>query len=85
MRGDFAQAVGVILRTWRQRAQLRQTQLAERAGVTQEAVSNYERGVREPRLLTALLLARALGVGVGELLEAAEKHQGRLDRCRRVG
>jgi len=33
------------LRDWRQKSGLTQHQLAERVGVTQAAVSNYERGV----------------------------------------
>ena len=43
-------------------------QLAGRAGVTQAAISNYERGTREPNVTGAMSLARALLVTLDELL-----------------
>ena len=48
-----------LLRSARRRARLTQTQLADRAGVTQSVISAYEAGRREPSLpmLTALIAA----------------------------
>src|SRR5262245_25483855 len=50
------------LKELREAAQWSQKQLAEAAGVSQKAVSNWEQGEREPGWLAVLALARALGV-----------------------
>ncbi|MEO6652699.1 MAG: helix-turn-helix transcriptional regulator [Ilumatobacteraceae bacterium] len=53
--------VGRLIRSSRERAGLSQTQLAERVGTTQSAVSRWERGHDEPRLTTLARLIRACG------------------------
>jgi transcriptional regulator with XRE-family HTH domain len=50
------------LRELRDRAGLTQKQLAERSGLSQNAVSQWESGIREPSWGAILALADALGV-----------------------
>lgn len=60
------------LRAARQRAGLTQAELATRAGTSQAAVSQYERGAKEPTLST---LARLLA-GAGSELRVGELGTG---------
>lgn len=53
---------GPRLRELREAAGLTHQQLAERAGVSVDGVSQWERGVREPGWGSVLSLAQALGV-----------------------
>lgn len=46
----------------REAAGLSQTELGKRAGITKQAVSHLERGIREPTWGTVQVLAQALGV-----------------------
>lgn len=48
---------------------LSQKQLAEKAGVTEAAISRYINGLREPRAITVAAIARALGVSVNDITE----------------
>ena len=50
-----------LLKQARHRAGLTQTQLGQRAGVTQSVISAYESGQRQPSLPTLLHLLRASG------------------------
>lgn len=43
-------------------------ELAEKAGVSKEAINGIERGIRDPRLFTAICLADALGVSLDFLV-----------------
>jgi DNA-binding XRE family transcriptional regulator len=52
-------------RRWTQR------ELAERAGISKEAIHVYERGRKCPHQSTLRLLAAALGVSADEILAAA--------------
>ena len=54
-----------------------QMQLAEACGVTSQAISNYEMGIREPNLKTLKKQADVLEVTVDELLED-EHDEGRI-------
>jgi transcriptional regulator with XRE-family HTH domain len=56
------------LRDARRKACASQDDLAERSGVDRSAISNYERGRREPNLRTIVKLARALEVEPASLL-----------------
>jgi predicted transcriptional regulator len=56
--------VAAALATARKRLGLSQTAVAQRAGVTQAAVSHIERGSLNPRLTTFLDLVRALELDV---------------------
>jgi len=61
------------LRKLREAAGLTQQGLADLAeGLHRTEVSLLERGGREPRLWTLVLLARALGVSVARLLRGVE-------------
>ena len=46
-------------------------QVADKAGISEAAISLYERGLRKPTILTAYKLAEALGVTVDELIRKA--------------
>lgn len=50
------------LRAVRERAPLTQTELAERSGVSRQAIVALERGYSEPQPRTTRALAKALGV-----------------------
>lgn len=58
---SFIDSAGSLVREARRRAGMTQTQLAERAGVTQSVVSAYEAGRREPSLPVLLRLIAATG------------------------
>ncbi|MBS1861756.1 MAG: helix-turn-helix transcriptional regulator [Actinobacteria bacterium] len=53
----------------RMRAGLSQERLARKAGLALDTVHKIEHGNRNPRLVTILLLARALDVTPGELID----------------
>ena len=53
----------------RKAARMTQSQLAERAGVSRQAISDIETGKHDPTISVALLLARALGVKVDNLFK----------------
>lgn len=50
--------------TGRTRLGISQAQLAERVGVSQQAVSKWEQGVTDPDLASVIVLARVLGMTV---------------------
>jgi DNA-binding XRE family transcriptional regulator len=58
----------VILQAARDAANLSQTELAEKSGLTQSHISKLERGALEPQLNTLFSLAGALGVSTADLL-----------------
>lgn len=60
---------GAFIRTLRLRKGLTQAQLANRLGVTDKAVSKWERGISFPDLFLFQKLADVFGISVGELLE----------------
>lgn len=45
-----------------------QRELAEKAGVTEQAMSRYVNGTRTPRLTTYAAMTQALGIGIDDLL-----------------
>ena len=57
----------------RQKANLRQKDVAERCYISIQAVSKWERGQSRPDLLMLDDLAAALGVEIKDLFEAEEK------------
>jgi transcriptional regulator with XRE-family HTH domain len=57
---------GERLRELREAAGVSQYALAKRSTVTAQAISRLEKAEREPNWLTVVLLARALGVAVGD-------------------
>ena len=64
--------VGEKIRACRQKAGMKQGELAERLHVTPQAVSNWERGERLPGFEMIPVLATTLGVSYTELF-AEEK------------
>jgi transcriptional regulator with XRE-family HTH domain len=57
---------GARLKELRERAGLTQSSLAEKAGLSQRAVSHWEQGLREPGWSAVLALSDALGVPLEE-------------------
>lgn len=60
----------VTLRQLRRDKGLTQNQLAQRAGVAQGSLSQWETGAVQPRLPAAARLAKALGVTTDEIITA---------------
>ncbi len=61
-------ALGVRIRLARRRAKLTQEQLAEKAGISTSFMGHVERGSRILSLETLVMLAKALGVTLDELV-----------------
>ncbi|MCL6563288.1 MAG: helix-turn-helix domain-containing protein [Firmicutes bacterium] len=59
-----------LLRKWRLDRGLTQAQLAKAAGVTDNAISQYERGIKTPRIAVCIRLSKALGLHPDVLLNA---------------
>jgi transcriptional regulator with XRE-family HTH domain len=64
---DPEQLFGERLRELRVAKGMNQTELADAAGVSQNGLSQWERGEREPSLAMAAKLAAALDVSLDEL------------------
>lgn len=69
--------IGERIRQARKRAGLNQAALAERLGVSQPAVANWESGVHDPRRLVLAKLADALGTPLEWLAEGARSAEER--------
>lgn len=63
--------IGERIRQARKRAGLNQSELAERLGVTQPAVANWESGVHDPRRVVLARLADALSTPLDWLADGA--------------
>lgn len=48
---------------------LTQMDLAKKIGIDQRAISNYETGLRKPRIARIPIIARALNVSIDELVK----------------
>ena len=57
------------VKQYRKAARMTQSQLAERAGISRQTISDIETGKHDPTISVALLLARALGVKVDNLFK----------------
>ena len=57
------------VKQYRKAARMTQSQLAERAGVSRQTISDIETGKHDPTISVVLLLARALGVKVDNLFK----------------
>ena len=53
---------------WRKRAWLTQAELAEKVGVSHYAVSNWETGIKKPRMGHMRKLAEVLGVSPDQII-----------------
>jgi transcriptional regulator with XRE-family HTH domain len=67
---DDLKALGREIRRHRKQAKLSQEQLAERAGLHRNYVGYLERGERNSSATTLFQIARALGIGLAELVSA---------------
>lgn len=67
---SVAELFGTSLRETRKRRGLSQERLAELTGLSTNYVGEMERGLKAPGLPVIVRLARALDVGVNELLRA---------------
>lgn len=63
--------IGALVRAARRRAKLSQEDLARLIERSTESVSNIERGNHLPSVETIIVLSKALGVPVAELVDAA--------------
>jgi len=63
-------ALGREIRRHRKQRKLSQEQLAERAGLHRNYVGYLERGERNPAATTLFQIARALDIGLAELVSA---------------
>lgn len=69
-----------LLRTARDRAGLTQQQLADEAGVTQQAISAYETGRKEPMMPTLIKLLGAAGFEMRIQLKPVDDHDEGLEQ-----
>lgn len=60
--GGVKMDTGELIKDIRVRSGMTQAELAERLGVTPQAISQYERGVKKPKIETVSRIARALDV-----------------------
>ena len=65
-------SLGEALREHRLRCQMTQEFVAERLGVSRQAVSKWENGTSDPSTSNLLALAKLYGVSAEELLRAVE-------------
>jgi len=68
-RARLLRAFGDRLRGIRKRAGYTQDSLAAATGLSRDGLAHLERGTRQPRLITLLILADGLGVSPAELLD----------------
>lgn len=72
MRHAAAPAVGEAIRQIRREQRLSQTELAQRARLTQATISRIESGTRDGDLETLALIAAGLGLALWLLIKRAE-------------
>lgn len=75
VKGDGGMTIGESIRHHRKRLNLTQAELADRVGVTAQAVSKWENDTGLPDITMAVPLARALGTTTDELLRFGERRQ----------
>ena len=74
-----AKKFGTFIQTRRKELGMTQNQLAEKLGVTDKAISRWERGVGFPDISLLEPLAQALGVSVVELMRSERVEQEQID------
>lgn len=57
------------IRRLREQKKLTQHELAQKVGVSQQAILNFEKGKNNPNIVTGVNIAKALGVTCEELVE----------------
>ena len=73
---EVRRAVALSLRECRERAGMTQELVAERLGVSRQAVSKWENGVADPSTANLVALAELFGVDVGDLLRGIALNKG---------
>lgn len=63
-------AFAETLKKLREQHGMSQAELAERIGVAQPTVAQYESGIRVPNAVTAVMIAKRLGTTVEQLVAA---------------
>jgi len=58
-----------LLKAWRKHLRLTQKEVAQRAGITQSALSQMERMATNNRTATLEKLAKAMGIEAGQLVD----------------
>jgi transcriptional regulator with XRE-family HTH domain len=66
---DLSRLVGRNVKRIRQQKGLKQAELAELSGYSQQYISLLERGLRDPTVATLEVLARCLGVSHVDLVQ----------------
>lgn len=61
--------IGEKIRYYRQKSGLNQEKLAKKSGISRSALTNYEKGNRNPTVETISLIAKALNISVSELVD----------------
>ena len=61
------------LKRERENIGLSQAEFADRIGVAQPMVAQYEMGIKQPAFLTIVNIERVLGVSVRELVDGVER------------
>lgn len=69
---DIKEEFGKRLKQLRQGKKLTQAELAEKAGVSAQMISSYEKGQKEPGLSSAVMIASALGVSIERMISAGD-------------
>ena len=67
---DMRRIVGENVRRLRSQADLTQEELAERSGFSQQYISDLERGLRNPTIVSLWELAQVLGVSPDRLIHS---------------
>jgi transcriptional regulator with XRE-family HTH domain len=75
--GRFLRALGAAVRTARVRRALTEAHLAERSGLSGQALKRFEVGRYNPTVLQLQAIAEALGLSLPELLKRAERRMTR--------
>ena len=70
---SLSDVFGDVLYEMRKSKKWSQMELATKAGLHLNALSNLERGKRSPSLHTVFVIARALGIPASKLIAAVEK------------
>ena len=66
---------GEALKKARTDAGITQAELAKRLGVTPQTVSQYERGIKKPKVETLARFADAMSVSIDSLLDESTLHR----------
>lgn len=70
---DIKKMLGLNIRALREKKGWSQEELAERSGLHRTYISGLERGIRNPTIDTVDIIATALGVKLGDLLNKSMK------------